>query len=185
MISRKLAFLLVLVCGVAVATLWGPFYIGSLGSAYAQTTLSADAGAEYEGANKIAQVYLAPALNTVAKISKALKEDYVRVVYYDGQIADFKVKRWPSTIPLDFDKTVATVDTPHVAPGATALISGPRCYVPGEFFRTLTYNTGYWGQTATATQNVVTIVATWVDTGFVSVTAPIPMSWMVNAHMCP
>lgn len=95
---------LLIACGLAIARVWGPFHISALGPKYVSMTLAQDRETEWHGAIKIAQICLAPVLNNPAAIVKAIRDDYVRVVYYDGQIADFKITKWPSFIPLDFDK---------------------------------------------------------------------------------
>lgn len=89
----------------------GPFSIAAAGPGYAQTTLGADSISAYEGAQKVAVFYLNPLLRDPLVAAKAIRNDYIRIVYYDGQIADFKIKRWPSTDPVEFDKVVPSVNT--------------------------------------------------------------------------
>lgn len=159
------------ISGIALAKVWGPFLISAAGPDYASTSLNDDAVAEYGGANKLAQIYLAPALNTPAAIAKAIKNDFVRVVYYDGQIADFKIKRWPSTIPVDFDSTVPTVTTVHLSDAQVEDIDARnnRCQ---SISYSISYDTGYWGQYGTNNGSTVTITAYYVDTGTRTMTFP-------------
>ena len=158
-----------LLAAAAWATTYGPFPISSIGSSYASTTYAADAEAEYEGANKVAQIYLAPVLNTPQKIEKAIKEDNIRVVYFDGQIAEFKIARWPSTIPLDF-KTKLSSANQQTKPYYIAL-SPKSCFGDkggsGGSGSSATVNTGYWGSYQWWDNESQTggTTATWISTG--------------------
>jgi hypothetical protein len=153
------------VCGVAWAVVWGPFHVSSVGPESAQTTLSGDAGAEYETAVKIFQIYVLPALVSPADRVKAIKNDYVRVVYYDGQIADFKIKRIPSFVPLEFFRTVPSAN--HKQVNYQAWLQRNDC---GS--KRITYQTGYWGSSAEifppkeeGQLESVVVTAKWISTG--------------------
>ncbi|MCE4535655.1 hypothetical protein LXT12_00060 [Pelomonas sp. P7] len=165
-LNRKIVFVSLLSVSLwALAKVWGPFFVAAAGAGYEQTTLGSDSGNEYEAAQKLANMYLAPALNTPVAIYRALRDDYVRVVYYDGQIADFKIKRWPSTMPVDFDKTVPTVDTkrkPASGGGGKDYCRNGKSYTD--------YRTGYWGvesdgPTSGPPAPLVTITVRWISTG--------------------
>lgn len=142
----------------------GPFSIAAASPGYAQMTLRADAISSYEGAQKVAGIYLAPLLRDPITIAKAIRNDYVRIVYYDGQIADFKIRRWPSTDPLEFDKVVPSINTKRL-PARDECRNGKVA---------IEYSTGYWGAefdgpSSGAPAPRVTTVARWIDTGKVTV----------------
>lgn len=157
--KHKIGLVGALVATVAFAITYGPFPVSALGPDYAQTTYRADAESEYEAANKISQIYLAPILTTPSKIAKAIRNDYLRVAYFDGQIADFKIKRWPSSNSLEFTKKVPNAnEKPRVV------------YVPdtrGCSKYTKVINTGYWGVSYpdTGDSGLVITNAAWVSTG--------------------
>lgn len=174
--KRTFGWFWLVLCGLVLAKVWGPFHVSSIGPDHASLTLAQDREIEWAGANRIAQIYLAPVLNTPIAIARAIRDDYIRVVYYDGQIVDFKIKRWPSTIPIEFDKQVPSVDTPRLSASAladirrrqTACMSGES---GGGSAYTVSYTTGYWGSKVEdnpATGGVI-ITASWINTGTVSV----------------
>jgi hypothetical protein len=157
------------ICLGAMATVFGPFYVADMGPEYRQTTFEMDSSMEYAVAQKLAGTYLAPVLNTVSKIDQALKNDFMRVVYFGGStIADYKISRWPSTIPLDFDRTVPDVNfkRPNKLVKSTAATRRERCE---EDWRESRYNTGYWGVRYEDEPGRVISIGSWIDTGMITI----------------
>lgn len=162
-LSERFLAPLVLVATAAVAATYGPFHISALGEDFVRTTYESDASAEYDGANRVARIYLAPILNTPAKIAKAIKEDSIRVVYFDGQIAEFKIARWPSTIPLDFSQKVSSSNQQTIP---AYLRDYLRLTCGGSGGRTVTVQTGYWGTRWEVNGSTVTVIGgSWISTG--------------------
>ena len=175
--KKKFLFGLAAVCGAALAAVYGPFYVSALGVQYMDTTLGSDRDAEYDAAQKIAQIYLAPILNSPAKIKTAIQKDYIRVVYAGGSaIADFKIRRWPSSIPVEFTETVPSVDTQRRS--ATWATDRPMSCTMSAGAAVTTYQTGYWGSDASLDSNGNwNVVGGWISTG--------PFTIRRFAQMCP
>jgi hypothetical protein len=160
-----------IVVTAALAKMWGPFQVAAAGPDYVSTTLGMDSETEYSAAEKIAGIYLSPVLNTPAAIQKAIKDDFIRIVYYDGQIADFKIRRWPSTVPVDFIETVPTVDTKRLTESQLEEVDrrNNSCLVN---VYTFSLPTGYWGVSydyadppAEGMLPTLIISTSWVSTG--------------------
>jgi hypothetical protein len=167
--SRKTFILTALFSSAVLAATYGPFYVSSLGPSYADMTFDSDQEIEFEAAGRMANIYLAPILNTPAKIAKAIQDDYIRVVYAGGStIADFKIKRWPSSMPVEFDKEVGSVNEQHLSPNYTKHAPSDCRPGPNGVYK-VTYNTGYWGSAWNIVDDVNWYTASWVDTGMVSV----------------
>lgn len=171
-VSRLAASSLVLIAFAAIAKIW-PFPVAAAGPQYAQTTYAIDMENEYQAANTIANTYMALPLSDAAKKAKIMANDFVRIVYYDGQIADFKIKRFPSFAPLTFDSKVPTVTTPHLSQSQLDDIDR-RNNTCVSISYSISYDTGYWGQDATYSNDGsgdlshVTVTAFYVSTGSVS-----------------
>lgn len=167
--SRKslLAGIAVAFLTTVLATTFGPFPISALGKAYAFTGYATDSEAEFEGAMKIASLYLSPILNTPAKIKKAIEEDSVRVSYSDGQIAEFKIVSWPSTLPLRFVQKVATA-TQQTKPIGKYGDGG----CEGGRGQPTSIPTGYWGSSVNNSNGTVYVTGFWVSTGTYTYYAP-------------
>jgi hypothetical protein len=159
----------------AIAKTFGPFSISALGGDYVTTSLQEDASAEYSGANRLAGIYLAPLLNTPAAIRQANKGDFVRIVYMDGQIADFRIKRWPSTNPLDFDSTVPTVNSRHLTEQQDSERErAMNSCAGGSSSYTLYLETKYLGSITESDGNGgLTVTGSWISTGYASFVVPV------------
>lgn len=166
--------LLPLICTAVLAKIFGPYMISAAGKDYASTDLASDASAEYEGAQKIAGIYLAPQLNTPIAIYNAIKNDYIRIIYADGQIADFKIKRWPSTMPVEFSRKMPAANSAHLDPTSDLMLMKASC-LPANQTTTITVRTGYWGSDAYLdTNGNWNITGGWVDTGSMTFSIPLP-----------
>lgn len=163
--GRILAFFVTcLVCIVAWAVTYGPFPIAAAGTRYASTTFAMDSTAEFEGANKTANIYLAKILNTPLKIAKALREDSVRIVYFDGQIAEFRISRWPSTNPLDFSEKLSSANQQTRPRYIAQERDAASCF--GDYSSPISVQTGYLGSRVEWDSNgTATIIGTWINTG--------------------
>ena len=172
-IKKLVLFMTILVTTIALATTFGPFSISVAGPQYVTTGFDTDQAAEFEGASKVAGIMLAGLLNTPAKIVKAVKGDSIRIVYSDGQIADFRIARWPSTDPLVFTQKLSSGNIPI----RTASSDPTGECVPGTGQNAgveIGYATGYYGQSGSqAPDGTVTITGYWVDTGTVYVYSPL------------
>lgn len=154
------------VAAAAVAVTYGPFSVASAGANYANTTLSDDSGNEYEAAQRLANLYLSAPLADAATRRKALKSGLMRVVYYDGQIADFRIRRWPSTVPVDFYKTVSSANDSDFD-GSSARENYCTTH-------STSINTGYWGSSAYLDSNSNwQIWGGWISTGTVTISSKI------------
>jgi hypothetical protein len=113
---------------------------------------------------------------------KAIKEDAIRVVYYDGQVAEFKIARWPSSYPLEFETKLASANQqtrPYYVMTASSTCYGDRGGSGGTS-TPITVETGYWGVTYwwdNAAQ-IGGTTASWIGTGtftfFASTYTPYP-----------
>jgi hypothetical protein len=97
--SRRTAIMgatIALIVGIVFAKVFGPFFVASAGPAYVSTTSSQDAENEYQAAQTIYKEYVQPLVFNPISAAKALAGfgDRIRVVYYDGQILEFKIVRW-------------------------------------------------------------------------------------------
>jgi hypothetical protein len=112
-------------------------------------------------------------LNTPLKIAKAIRSDYVRVVYFDGQIYDYKIELWPSSSPLGDPKKMPAANSPGRISPADRLRekrAEEKCRRGENSF--FSYDTGYWGSTVTqdsANPNIIVHAVNWVFTGTVVV----------------
>lgn len=118
--------LLVLITLAAIAKEYA-FTIASAGPEFAGTTLEADRSAEFEAANKIASMYVQ--YRTPLAITRFYK-DIVYVVYFDGQIAKFKMISAADSIRLRFESVVPAV--PRTASRISASGGGSSGMLGGE-----------------------------------------------------
>lgn len=159
-----------------LAATYGPFHISAVGGEdYVTLDFRSDQSAEFAGAKKLAGIYLTPLLNTAAKIRAANKGDYIRVVYADGQIADFRIRRWPSSDAIDFDSLMPSANSKHLS--EEQLDDFERrmnaCSGGAQGAYSVLYPTGFWGSSVTDLDDGgVLVTGFWVDTGLQSYTVP-------------
>lgn len=136
-----------------------------------------DSGNEFEAAEKLFSLYVQSVVISAADRLAAVKRDYMRVVYYDGQIADFKISSFGNTLNLKFAKLQPAVDAPSPPSRLSKIIREGACG-PGKssFTTRTTYDTGYWGDVQGTRPNpdgglpIVYITSNWISTGFVTIT---------------
>lgn len=185
---KKVWLLLALVATAAfAATVWGPVPIMNLGYEYVTMGLRQDMETDYAGANRLANISLAGTLNTPAKITKALKEDYFRVMYADGNFVDFRIRRWPSAQPLDYYDIATSKDQKRLSEDMEVRRQYAECMM-GAYssgWTEIWVPTGYWGWTSETEPSPdgfgrVTTTGGWIDTGGVAV-------WVntMQAQECP
>ena len=155
----------VLVFGVVwAATTFGPFHISDVASPeYNRMTFAEDQEINFPGAEALAAIYLPALLNSPAAMAKNVGHSYFRVIYWDGQIADFKIARFPSGAPLEFSQKVSSATQQHLSDQdrADAVNSAP-C---GAL--TVSIPTGYFGSFFVPGEMIT--IGSWVDTGFMTI----------------
>ncbi|MEO6278246.1 hypothetical protein [Roseateles sp.] len=92
----------------------------SAAPAFRFSTLAQDATNEYEAASALIATYI-HYVGFVA-IAKAIENDYLYVVYHDGQIAKFKVLDPRSTIKVRFESVVPAVPNTAIKPKTTSAL---------------------------------------------------------------
>lgn len=158
------------VATIVVAATYGPFSIYSFAlKQNVSGTYGADEGAEFVLAN----TFFTSALQATNINFKP--GDRIRILYTDGIVAEFALKaagafydplrriwKWSPFQPnLDFQKVIRSPDE------KASFDFDPSAYC---FISNVTIDTGYWGQRGEVADNgAVTITATWVSTGPVTV----------------
>lgn len=151
-IRKHYGYALLLACGIALATTFGPFTI-------AETWANDSQAGNWRAANALAVNYR----NSFLKDAK--NGDSVRILYQDGYIVQFSVITMNSSVPLNLDKVVTS---PNVLGNRDD--SSATCHVGSSY---TAYDTGYWGQNNYVDgAGVIHIVASWISTGTMFVLDP-------------
>ncbi|WP_269630055.1 hypothetical protein [Pelomonas sp. BJYL3] len=161
-------------CLVAFAAIIGPYYVGAASPKWGSQTYQDDARSDYDGAEDVFTALVQPAITSPAARINAIKNDYLRVIYYDNKIADFKITGFDLHLNLRFVKLQPSADAP-APPGrvASKAVEG-KCGAGASFFTTrTTYETGYWGYSWTdpvvpGPPLPMTATPKWISTGQVT-----------------
>ena len=154
---------------IAASTTWGPFLIAAI---YPTIRSAAqDSETNYLGASNIARAVMNISVQNIKK------GDFIRVVYPDGKIYDFK-----TTIRCAYAASVAclleepiemtTKDQKHVnidryIDDYSERTGRDICDTAGN--QTSLIATGYYGSESTVDGDVITVVGSYHNTGFVEV----------------
>jgi hypothetical protein len=160
---RSAALGLAAVTLAAWAATYGPFHVSAAGKTYLKYTFAADEVVEYQAAQSLARIYLAPILITPQKIYDAIENDYIRVVYYDGQIYDYKIQHWPSSRPVGAPTRMSTATQIHLSPRYQQALHD--CNMGRTTHESVTLNTGYWGVQEIHYADRDELSTAWVSTG--------------------
>lgn len=163
---------------IVLAAIRGPFHVSAAGPEWAQTTYATDSNNEYEAAEQLFKLYVQSTIVSPADRLRSVKHDFLRVVYWDGQIADFKINNFNNSLNLKFRKLQPTVDAKADPGRVVEKINKKSCTGKGAQYMVnhITYDTGYWGDVQGTRPNpdgglpIVYIVSDWISTGSVTVT---------------
>ena len=163
---------LALVTLAAWAKTYGPFYVASAGAKYAQTTFALDQENEWEAAYTLSALYLwnSKTLSDAIKKSILGSDDVIRVVYADGQIADFTAVDM-TTAGIRLKKKIASA----AAQDYDSPTADRRCAAKMSGLNSISIDTGYYGtidNSEVEDDGTIDIVGGWIDTGTVSYTIP-------------
>lgn len=162
---------LAMIAIVAWAKTWGPFYVASAGPQYAGYTFAEDTIEEYEAAYALASIYLWKNTSMTDAFKKSIigNKDLIRVVYADGQIADFTAADM-TTAGMRLKQKVSSVTTKDYV----SLTADQRCAAIMAGRNSITFDTGYWGTISSEAtgDNEITTTGGWISTGSVTVSIP-------------
>jgi hypothetical protein len=141
----------------------GPYHVASAGTRFRDYTFQQDQEVDYQAANTLLNIYLGPTLRDPKRALKIIKHDYLRVVYHDGQIYDYLITAYPSSVPLNNAKKMPTVNTTHLSPEWER--AQRDCNMGRSQHKSVTINTGFWGVSETRYPDHDQISSSWVSTG--------------------
>jgi hypothetical protein len=169
--SKLVALSLALITLVAWAKTWGPFYVSSAGANYVNTTFAMDQETEWEVAYVLASMYLWKSTSLTDAVKKSIigNDDVIRVVYADGQIADFTAADM-TTAGMRLKQKVSTISSKdYFSPTADE-----RCAAHMSGQNSITLDTGYYGTIGwdDGPDGEVITTGGWIGTGTVTITIP-------------